>query len=325
MKTTRKILLGSATALLALAIACWLFVSHAKRQLGGQFPAPGQLVDIGGYRLHLHCMGAGRPTIVFEAGLNEFSLAWTRVQSEAAQFARACTYDRAGLGWSEPSPLRRTGVNMVKELHALLARSGTGGPLILVGHSFGGLLARHYLHTYPDEVAGLVLIDAAHEEYLERIPALAKLARQTADEFQRLSHISRLGLMALAPERIPTRGLEGEAQAAYRALLATGTFFDAAAAETAAIEQNLAAARALPLGQLGALPLVVLSRGQPDPLPLLNSEENAHYEREWRAMQESLVTLSTRSRQVVASRSGHAIPLTEPQLVIDAIRSLIMR
>jgi pimeloyl-ACP methyl ester carboxylesterase len=308
--------------LLMLLLAAWLYIEHAKSQLAARFPSPGRLVDMGEYRLHLNCLGENSPTVIFEAGLNEFSPVWTAVHTETAKFLQACAYDRAGFGWSERGTLPRTATNMVKELNTLLSAAGVKGPLIVVGHSFGGLLARQYVHTYPDQVIGLVLVDAAHEEYLQRIPEVTQGIDQTVKEFRTLSWVSRLGLMALAPERIPARGLEGEALARYRAVLATSHFFHTAAEETAAFEQNLAASRALPLGILGAMPLVVLSRGLPEPLSFLSADQNARYEWEWAALQSQLASLSTRGRQIIATRSAHAIQLTEPQLVVDAIRSV---
>lgn len=323
MPSLRTLLLGAASIFLASFLAAWLFLAYTKAVLAGEFPAPGQLVDVGGYRLHLQCLGKGRPTVVLEAGLNEFSLAWAQVQDATAKLTRVCSYDRAGFGWSDRGALPRTGANMVRELHALLGRARIEAPVVLVGHSFGGLLAREYVQAYPDEVAGLVLVDAVHEEYLERVPELKRGVQSGLRNFDRLSWISRLGLMALSPQRIPARGLRGEALARYRALLATTDFFGTAAAETAALEPNLAAARGLPLGTLGALPLAVLSRGLADAQPFLSDEENARNEREWRALQARLVALSSRGRQVIATGSGHAIQKTEPQLVVDAIRGVM--
>jgi pimeloyl-ACP methyl ester carboxylesterase len=321
INSSRNLSIGLLSIFL-LVLAVWVYVGHAKSQLTERFPAPGRLLDVGGYRLHLHCLGEGPPTVIFEAGLNEFSPVWTQVQNQSAKVSRACAYDRAGLGWSERGTQPRTTANMVKELNTLIASADIKSPLILVGHSFGGLLARQYIHTYPDRVIGLVLVDAAHEDYLQRVPEIIPGLDRTVKEFRTLSWISGLGLMALAPERIPARGLEGETLARYRAVLATSHFFDTAGDETAAFEQNLAAARALPLGTLDVMPLVVLSRGQPEPLAFLSVEQNARYEREWAALQSQLASLSTRSRQIIAIRSGHAIQLTEPQLVIDAIRSV---
>jgi len=319
----RKIAWGAALLIVSLVAASGLTAFYAKSRLATQYPPPGELVDVGGYRLHWYCLGTGQPTVIFEAGVNEFSLQWSRVQGELAKTTRACSYDRAGFGWSERSPLPRSVDNMVRELHSLLARTGTTGPLVMVGHSFGGVLARDYARVYPKEVSGMVLVDAAHEDYLVRIPEILRGIRQATQDFQSLKWISRFGLMALTPEGIPARGLEGDALARYRAVLATGTYFETAASETALLEQNLAAARALPLGDLGSLPLVVLSRGQADVLPFLSAEENAHYEREWGALQQRLAMLSSRSRGIIATHSGHDIHLSEPALVVDAVRGVI--
>jgi len=319
----RKIAWGAALLIVSLVAASGLTAFYAKSRLAAKYPPPGELVDVGGYRLHWYCLGTGQPTVIFEAGVNEFSLQWTRVQGELAKTTRACSYDRAGFGWSERSPFPRSADNMVRELHTLLARTGTTGSLVMVGHSFGGVLAREYARVYPKEVAGMVLVDAAHEDYLVRIPEILRGVRQATQDFQSLKWISRFGLMALTPEGIPARGLEGDALARYRAVLATGTYFETAASETALLEQNLAAARALPLGDLGSLPLVVLSRGQADVLPFLSAEENAHYEREWGALQQRLAMLSSRSRGIIATHSGHDIHLSEPALVVDAVRGVI--
>jgi len=205
--------LAAAALLFVLLLGAWLVLSLAKTRLAEKFPPPGRLIDIGGYRLHLHCLGTGEPTVVLEAGLNEFSVVWMQVQIAAAKFSRTCAYDRAGFGWSERGLLPRTGRNMVSELYALLRRAGIAGPLVLVGHSFGGLLVREYAEAHPDEVVGLVLVDAAHEDYLERIPELTRGVRQAASEFPRLAWIARAGLMAVSPEEIPARGLHGEALA----------------------------------------------------------------------------------------------------------------
>jgi pimeloyl-ACP methyl ester carboxylesterase len=325
MAWMRRLLLG--TLLLGLLLAALLGIAgyRARAELARHYPPPGRLVDVGGYRLHLHCLGHGQPTVLLEAGLNEFSVQWTRVQDAAAGFTRTCAYDRAGLGWSEAAPRPRTAAVMVEELHTLLERAGVAGPLVLVGHSFGGLLAREYTRAHPRVVAGVVLVDAAHEAQMERIPFMRQAAGDGVGQFRTLAWVSRVGLLALSPEKIPARGLEGEALARYRALLATTAYFEAAGAETAAFEQNLAAARNRAPGTLGTRPLVVLSRGRPDPLPGLDAAGNRHYEEQWRTLQSALVGLSTRARQVTARDSGHYIHLSEPQLVVAAIREVVQQ
>src|SRR5215475_394970 len=127
------------------------------------FPPPGRLVDVGGWRLHLNCTGearASQPTVILEAGLGDFSVEWSLVQPGVAKFARVCSYDRAGDGWSELGPHPRTLRQIVYELHTLLDKAGVKPPLVVVGHSYGGWLVRLYASTYPADVAGMVLVEA---------------------------------------------------------------------------------------------------------------------------------------------------------------------
>ena len=123
------------------------------------YPPPGRLVDVGGYRLHINCTGVGSPTVVIEAGWGDSSASWGWVQPEVAKTTRICTYDRAGMGWSEVSPEPRTAREFAKELHTLLTKANEPGPYVLVGHSLGGYTMRVYAHDYSGEVAGLVLVD----------------------------------------------------------------------------------------------------------------------------------------------------------------------
>ena len=126
-------------------------------------PPPGQLIDLGGWRLHLNCLGkasASQPTAILEAGAGDFSVDWSLVQPGVARFARVCSYDRAGSGWSDLGPRPRTMHQLVWELHTLLDNAGVKPPFVLVGHSYGGWLVRLYGFTYPAEVAGMVLVEA---------------------------------------------------------------------------------------------------------------------------------------------------------------------
>jgi pimeloyl-ACP methyl ester carboxylesterase len=117
-----------------------------------RYPARGQLVDLGGNRMHIHCVGQGSPTVVLDAGLGGFSLDWNLVQPELAATTRVCAYDRAGYGWSDPSPQPRTPRQIADELHTLLFTAGVKGPYVLVGHSAAGKHVRLYADLYPQEV-----------------------------------------------------------------------------------------------------------------------------------------------------------------------------
>ena len=127
----------------------------------------GRLVDVGGYKLHIHDTGSGGPTVILDACLGGNHLYWGLVQPEVEKFTRVCSYDRAGLGLSDESSLERTSENIAKELHTLLHAGGVSGPYILVGHSSGGINMRMYANMYPEDVHGVILIDASHENQLE--------------------------------------------------------------------------------------------------------------------------------------------------------------
>lgn len=319
----RRGMLLSGLGLLLLIVLIWLAGTWAKANLASQYPAPGQLIAVGGYKLHLDCRGQGSPTVLLEAGLNDFSVQWARVQPAVAQFTRVCTYDRAGLGWSDPSPHPRTMATMVQELRHLLDQGGIPGPYVLVGHSFGGITMRHFAHEYRDAVVGMVLVDAAHEAQLARLSGQSRTIEQLVQQFRVLALLNRWGLLALSPAQIPNRDLPEAALAQYRARLAVSGYFDAAVAESAAFSLNLGHGSLPHPDALGDLPLIVISRGQAEPLPGLSASQNAQNEQSWRNLQAELVSLSSHSQQWIAEQSGHNIHLQQPMLVIQAIRGLV--
>jgi pimeloyl-ACP methyl ester carboxylesterase len=291
-------------------------------------PPVGRLVDVGGYRLHLACEGEGGPTVVMEAAIGETGLLWSLVQPAVAKVTRACVYDRAGLGWSDPSPKPRTAATMAEELHRLLAAAEVPGPYVLVGHSFGGLLMRLYAARYPQEVVGLVLVDAAHEQQYQRAPAeirelVPQLEEQTRQQLEGLKALIVSGSLDAAMLPIPP-GLPAAAAETFRALVAASpNHVETLLAEqqaVGAIHAELAAAR---ITSLGEVPLVVLSHGQPMAMPGLADEVNQANEQLWQELQAELAGLSSRGRLVVAEGSGHYIQLEQPQLVIDAIGQVV--
>ena len=301
-------------------------------------PPPGQLVDVGGYRLHLHRQGTSGPPVVFDAALGASSLSWTYVVPEVAAFARACAVDRAGFAWSEAGPLPRTTARIVEELRALLAAAAVPPPYVLVGHSFGGLTARLFLHRYPQDVAGLVLLDPAYPEdwaspstahalLVRRGTRLCRYARTAAR--LRITHLvaalaraGALGSARLAAfvasrgalQRVdeelmaPAAKLPPDVRATAQRFWTQPKFFEALGSQIEFIGDS---ARAIPVDQqFGDVPVVVVS-GE------TNSDAGQL------ARQAQLAARSTRGRHILAERSGHWIPLDRPDVVVAAIREVI--
>jgi pimeloyl-ACP methyl ester carboxylesterase len=315
---------------MAIAVVLGVGGAVARARLRARYPAPGRLVDIGGHRLHLDCEGSGGPTVIFEGGLGaEAPLSWTLVRPAVADFARACVYDRAGYGWSDPGPRPRTAAVMVEELRSLLTAAEIPRPYVFVSHSIGGLVSRLFAATYPSEVAGMVLVDAAHEDQMERFPQEVVEAvdmRKMARMMGVMARVFATGVPALLYRRIPLQAEVPEPAAGMaRALMASRTGVAALVAEQRVLEESQAQVRAA-VRDLGDMPLVVLTHGRPAPLPrhaAITPEVKRRYEEAWKELQEELARTSRRGEFIVAEESGHAIQLDQPELVVDAIRRVV--
>jgi len=244
-------------------------------------------LDVGGYQLYLNCEGRrheGVPTVVMDAGLGNSSESWLGIQPKVAEFARVCIYDRAGLGNSDPSVHTQTITQIVHDLHNLLSRAGITGPFLLVGHSLGGINVRLYASMYPQAVAGMVLVDSAHEEQFAKMNAL--IPEEIKKQFPPGAFEIR------SPEKIDFEG--NNAQKARLAEWHTN------------------------------IPLVVLTAANakpdpPGPLAFLAPK----WEQIRQELQQDLVHRSSKGRQIVAARSGHFIHHDQPELVVKAIREVI--
>ena len=194
-------LLGSIVALLALAVAGATYQAIATERAERAYPPPGQMVDVGGHSLHIKCVGQGSPTVLLDGGLGEWSAQWVRVQQEVSGTTRVCAYDRAGMGWSEMGPEPRDAKQISDELHALLEGADIDGPYVLVGHSFGGLYMQTYAARYPDEVAGVVLVDSSQPDQFSHQP----VARDNYEpqKFAVASLAARLGIVRLLSKLSP--------------------------------------------------------------------------------------------------------------------------
>jgi pimeloyl-ACP methyl ester carboxylesterase len=283
------------------------------------------MVDVGGHRLHIYCMGRGRPTVILDAGLGDSSATWDLVQSEVANFTRVCAYDRAGLGWSEPSPEPRTSQNIVSELEALLARLHIAGPYVLVGHSFGGFNQRVFASRHRDQVAGMVLVDSSHPDQFDLFPPAARpesiLPHLNVGVWTMPFGGPRMWGWCQGDYTFPQEP-EAWAHIAPRAIaldcrLST---WRTMRAEEISIRESAREVKAT--GSLGDLPLIVLSH-DPEMGAGFPPADAARAELLWTQMQEELKGLSTNSKRIVAKGSGHYVEVYRPELVVGAIEETV--
>jgi pimeloyl-ACP methyl ester carboxylesterase len=318
----KRLALSFALLVLVLAVvgAVYQYLSTARDLQ--RFPPPGRLVDAGGHRLHIHCSGAGSPTVVLDSGFDDTMLVWWAVQPEVAKFTRVCSYDRAGVGWSDAGPTPTHSRQMVGELHTLLKNAGVSDSYALVGASFGGLNARVFASQYPDETAGMVLVDSMHEDQFARTtgpkgppPAwLKKLARGVGwiGGTTGLGRIlgSAATSLAVPPEVKPM---------AYAVSLRTEAYTAGAKIEGfQCLDQARATKRSDGQPPLGDKPLVVLTHGKRGELGAKDSDERA-----WVEMQDELARLSSNSKHLFLEKSGHRIVLDQPEAVVEAIHQVV--
>jgi pimeloyl-ACP methyl ester carboxylesterase len=291
-----------------LPIAGWLYETWGAQRDATAHPPPGRLISIGSRKLHILCRGTLGPAVVIEQGAGELSRSWWPVQERVAPFARICTYDRAGFAWSEPAYGARSIDDRVADLRALLRGAGIAPPYILVAHSYGGLIVRRFQHAHPDEVAGLVLVDTPEESSIFQ-PQVLDFYDKARVMNRVIGVAARFGVLRVLRHWLPLEK--------YGLWLSS-------AAEYAALCDDLASLRAVPAslqhseppGSLGGLPVTVITHGQAFPGPFAILETN------WDQGQHRLAALSSAGRLIVAANSNHMIQHDEPDIVVDAIRTM---
>jgi pimeloyl-ACP methyl ester carboxylesterase len=284
---------------------------------------PGQTFLVGGHAMRIDCSGSGSPALILDAGLGNDGLIWGGVQPTLAKTTRVCSYDRAGFGWSDTLPPPRDADHIATELHGLLAAAHITGPVVLMGHSIAGIYIRDYATRYPENVAGLIFVDAstpwqnrnpifkAHPDPgPSRFGALLKKAAVAAGIPRLLGECSR----TFPGFGVQAARLQAEDQCHDRSASVAGELesFDRSGEETAHT------------GPYGTLPILIFSQ---DPAHTAAQGEPVAVAKEWSQMQEDLKLLSTRSRRIIAKGSSHYIQGDRPDLIerevpifIDQIR-----
>jgi len=313
MRTAHRPLAYVAGTAVTVALASAVYQAVAEDSDRRRYPPPGQMVDVGGRRLHVLDMGTGSPTAVIVPAIGGNVLDLLAFHRELAKEMRVCVYDRAGFGWSDPPPHRRRNFDdMASELRQSLAGAGIYPPYLLVGHSIGGIIARRFAVRYPADVAGMVLIDSSHEDQARRLQAEGRGATRTRRialrRCLRILGLRRLIVLAGHGELNDQidRDVPPELADAARAINLTARHRNAVVSELLLMARS----RGRP-PNLGDLPLTVLTAAGRDPT--------------WMNLQAELASLSSASTHVVATEGGHYLQRDNPALVIAAIRELHAR
>ncbi len=322
-----------------VALAGWLYQKAGTVRDRKRFPAPGELINLNGHRLHLLSRGEGSPTVIFESGLMSTVLGWTEIQPEIAKATRAVCYDRAGLGWSDAGPAPRDANQIVEELHQLLDLARVPPPYILVGHSFGGLTARLFAARYQHEVIGLVLVDPVvpgewnppNEHNHRRIRTGARILRRATvlSRFGLIRFVSlllRAGVKTIAEPlvRLMSKGAPKGDGTSSSPLFWNLPPSERAMAPVFWVQPKFTETIADQLENFPRSAAQVASAKSLKDIPVtVISAANAPAERK----KEHIATaqLSECGTHLTATRSGHWIMTDEPELVLKAIHEMIER
>lgn len=295
------------------------------------FHPEGRSVDVGGQALNLNCTGQGSPTIVLDSGLGVPAIGWESVQTEVAKFTRVCSYDRAGYGWSDAGPLPRTSAQIAQELHTLLQNAGERPPYVLVGHSFGGFNVRVYNGRYPDQVAGMVLVDASQEDQNQLMPAAFKRfseaqKKQLKTQEMIAPYLNGLGISRFMAARQPVpAGVSNDLWREYLYLSLLPKFAQATASELGSFDESARQVHAA--GTLADKPLAVLTAGKSVDKRLLPESITAKDLDDLRQLwvndlQLREARLSTRGKRTMVPDSTHMIPFERPDAIVSAIHEV---
>lgn len=311
--------LAAAAGIVALSIILLpIATTAAAGILGKRYPPPGVMVAVGGHRLHLYCSGAGSPTVIIEPGMGVDWTGWRTVISKLSETNRVCVYDRAGYGWSDPGPEPRTALREAGELYTLLVRAQVPQPYLLAAHSYGGYIARILASRHRDAVAGVVLVDPSHEDE----PVVDLEAAKHAHGLRLrdvVDLLPPLGLQRLRRLYDGERALPRDLRTAPRAYQAR--YLVASSLDQLRLERNEFDSLSLTIAEMRRtvfprdLPLAVITAAR--------DNESGSSGPSPRELQARLAHSSDFGKQILATHSGHMVPIDEPELIVSAVRDMV--
>lgn len=319
MRWIKRFLLGAGLLVLVAALVGFTYEQWTVHTASRTFLPPGELYDIAGRQSHLHCSGVGSPTIVLESGLDlGGSAGWSNIYPDLAHTSRVCSYDRAGIMWSQSRNAPRDAVTIAAELHALLAAAKEAPPYVMVGHSLGGALIRVFDGRFPGEVVGFVFVDASHPEQLHRFPPEME---GTPPSPMIVRTLASLGILRLIPSL--WTGLDVLPESSAQAVAALGPrSAQSAMAEMEMLEAIFA--QTMETTSLGDRPIVVLTATMPAAqLPPRLSETWQHVQVVVNELHAELAALSTNSDHRFISDAAHYVHWDQPEAVISAVHDVV--
>jgi pimeloyl-ACP methyl ester carboxylesterase len=313
-----------AVAILLIGVVSYFLIQGSIGSTGSG-SIQGKLISVGTHKLHLNCVGKGSHTVLFEAGLGDWSLNWLDIQAQVSKKfgVQACAYDRAGYGWSESGPLPRKADRMADELILLLDNSKIEGKVVLVGHSLGGLVSRVFANRYPHRVAGLILVDATpptfrpSESQLQGIGGYINWLETNLEELE--SNGPPSDLEAAVPDDQVPPYISEENKTIWKKQYMNARFFETNLSELESNRgENLAPYESTRIDE--SIPLVLLVRGAP---PAELEQAVANYQI-WLTAQEIQAAISTNSQMYIIDGAGHYIYVDNPDAIIDVIGNMLI-
>ena len=329
----RAIIRGFAIIFTLGVLAGVIYERVGKQRDQQRLPRTGQAVDIGGRSLNIYCSGSGSPSVILDTGGSAPGYSNMPLQKLISNDTRTCWFDRAGLGWSDPSPVVQTSAAIAADLHELLRVAKVAPPYILVGQSFSGFNVRVFTKAYPSEVAGVVLLDSVQEDQqqyeprstlapVNRLPAVVRGVLCRAVPLAANVGLIRLLIRLSGRDRRVPSGFTSSEAAVLHGL---GSQPKAIVASSGCRAWEKSADEARAAGSLGNVPLLVLTAGKPLTMgdPAEDREIQEFHEIWVHQLQPRLAALSTRGKQVIVENSIHGIAGDMPSVAVEAVRQLL--
>lgn len=314
LKTFKWLAIGIVSLIILTLVGGRIYQVVSESDDLARYPAPGELVAVDGHMMHINCAGQGSPTVIFELGVGSASAAWTDVHRQVSLFTRACAYDRAGLGYSEPTDQALRSSNVAQRLEKLLRAAKIEDDLVLVGWSAGGVYIREFYRRYPERVEAMLFVDSSHEQQANRVPQTAGNGSDPMLKIVR--HLAPFGLVRMSgilDHRVERGAGSDELKSNLKAIYHQSHILNTVWRESEAFDLDISATQ--PPSPVGDLPLIVLTRGISDASQQEREAQNQ--------LQQELTLLSTIGKQIIASESGHHIYADQPELLIESIEELV--